>query len=96
MPTRWDMDKVSYDYPVCAVRACGHAMVVNSNALKRLGITADTPQIPGGEIVMENGKPNGVLLDNAMDLVYAAVPAPTKEELKAMLRSACGMLGMRA
>ena len=92
MPNRWDLDQVSLAHPVCAVRACGHAMAVNSKALEILGITAQTPQIPGGEIVMENGVPNGVLFDNAMDLVYAAVPAPTKEELKAMLRAACRML----
>ena len=92
MPNRWDLDQVSLEHPVCAVRACGHAMAVNSKALEILGITAQTPQIPGGEIVMEDGVPNGVLFDNAMDLVYAAVPAPTKEELKAMLRAACRML----
>ena len=92
MPTRWDLDKVSSSYPVCAIRACGHAMVVNSKALELLGITGDTPQIPGGEISMENGIPNGLLFDNAMDLVYAAVPAPSKDDLKAMLRAACGML----
>ena len=92
MPNRWDLDKVSLEYPVCAIRACGHAMVVNSKALELLGITADTPQIPGGEIVMESGEPNGILFDNAMDLVYAAVPAPNKEELKTMLMDACRML----
>jgi len=92
MPNRWDLDKVSADFPVCAVRACGHAMVINSKALELLGISADTPQIPGGEILMENGVPNGILFDNAMDLVYAAVPAPGKEDLKAMLTAACGML----
>lgn len=92
MPNRWDLDKVSLEYPVCAVRACGHAMAVNSKALEILGITADTPQIPGGEIVMEKGQPNGILFDNAMDLVYAAVPAPGKEDLKAMLKAACRML----
>ena len=92
MPTRWDLDKVSLAHPVCAVRACGHAMALNSKALEILGITADTPAIPGGEIVTENGQPNGVLFDNAMDLVYAAIPAPAKEELKDMLRSASRML----
>ena len=55
MPNRWDLDRVSLEFPVCAVRACGHAMAVNSKALEILGITADTPQIPGGEIVMEDG-----------------------------------------
>ena len=92
MPNRWDLDKVSTEYPVCAIRACGHAMVVNSKALDVLGITADTPQISGGEIVMENGTPNGILFDNAMDLVYAAVPAPTKEDIKQMLLSGCRLL----
>ena len=92
MPNRWDLDQVSAEYPVCAVRACGHAMAVNSKALEILGITAHTPKIPGGEIVMENGHPNGILLDNAMDLVYAAIPAPNKEELKTMIRAACSML----
>ena len=92
MPNRWDLDKVSMEYPICAVRACGHAMAVNSKALEMLGITEDIPPIPGGEIVLEDGVPNGILFDNAMDLVYAAVPAPDKEDLKAMLRSACGML----
>ena len=92
MPNRWDLDKVSLDHPVCAIRACGHAMAVNSKALELLGITGSTPQLPGGEIVMENNQPNGILFDNAMDLVYAAVPAPSKDDLKAMLRAACGML----
>jgi len=92
MPNRWDLDKVSTEFPVCAVRACGHALSVNSKALEMLGITADTPQMSGGEIVMENGQPNGVFLDNAMDLVYNAIPAPDKEDVKDMLRSACKAL----
>ena len=92
MPTRWDLDQVSTRYPVCAVRACGHAMVINSRALELLNITADAPQIPGGEIVMEGGIPNGILFDNAMDLVYAAIPAPGKEDIKDMLRAGCKLL----
>ena len=92
MPNRFDLDQVSTEFPVCAVRACGHAMVVNSKALEILGITANTPQLPGGEIVMEDGQPNGILFDNAMDLVYAAVPAPTKEDIRQMLRAAAAML----
>ena len=92
MPNRWDLDTVSTENPVCVVRACGHAMAVNSKALEILGITADSPRIPGGEIVMENGKPNGILLDNAMDPVYAAIPVPSKADIQQMLRSAAAML----
>ena len=95
MPNRWDLDTVSVDCPVCAVRACGHALSVNSKALEILGITAMTPQVEGGQIVIENGQPTGVFFDNAMDLVYSAFPAPNKENLKKMILAACGDLNAR-
>ena len=89
MPNRYDLDRVSTQVPVCAVRACGHALCVNSKALELLNITAHTPQIDGGEIVMENGEPNGLLLDSAMDLVYDALSAPDLQAVKNMIRSGC-------
>ena len=89
MPNRWDLDQVSMSNPVCAVRACGHALSINSKALELLGITAETPQPEGGQIVLENGQPNGVFFDNAMDLVYEAFPAPSREDLKAMIKAGC-------
>lgn len=92
MPNRHDLDKVSTDIPICAVRACGHALSVNSKALEILGISADTPQIEGGRIEMENGEPSGVFFDNAIEIVYAAIPNPDKAELKNMLRAACRAL----
>ena len=92
MPTRWDLDKVSSEVPICAVRACGHALVLNSKAIELVGVTADTPQPEGGQIVMENGEPNGIFFDNAMEPVYEAIPAPSKEDLKNMIRSACKAL----
>ena len=92
MPTRYDLDRVSQVHPVCAIRACGHALSVNSKALDLLGITADTPQVEGGEIVMENGQLNGIFFDNAMELVLPRIPAPGKEELKHMIRLGCKAL----
>ena len=92
MPTRWDLDRVSRTHPVCAVRACGHALVVNSKALEFLRITADTPQVEGGQIVLENGVPNGIFFDNAMELVLSAIPAPDKTDVKQMLLTACRAL----
>ena len=92
MPNRWDLDTVSGEFPVCAIRACGHALCVNSKALEMMHISVDSPQPEGGQIVMENDQPNGIFFDNAMDLVYAAIPNPGKEEIKDMLRSACRML----
>lgn len=92
MPNRWDLDKVSSSHPVCAIRACGHALSVNSRALALLGITGETVQPEGGEIVLENGEPNGIFFDNAMDLVLQKIPAPDKETLKQMIRLACRAL----
>ena len=92
MPNRYDLDRVSTEYPVCATRACGHALAVNSKALEMLNITAETPQIEGGEIVMDGGEPNGVFFDNAMELVLSAIPNPDKEDVKKMIRTACAAL----
>lgn len=92
MPNRHDLDRVSKDHPVCAIRACGHALSVNSKALELLGITGQTTQPEGGEIVLEDGKANGVFFDNAMDLVMSSIPAPSREDLKQMIRSACQAL----
>ena len=92
MPTRYDLDQVSTEIPICAVRACGHALVLNSKALELLNIPDDPVQVPGGQIVIEDGKPNGIFFDNAMEPVYDAIPAPTKDDLKKMIRSACAAL----
>lgn len=92
MPDRHDLDRVSTEIPVCAVRACGHCLVVNSRALALLGVTADTPQPAGGRIGMQDGQPDGRFFDNAMDPVYAAIPAPDKQGLKEMILAACRAL----
>lgn len=92
MPNRRDLDQVSTEVPICAVRACGHCLVVNSKALSLVGIDGSTPQPEGGRIGMEEGIPDGRFFDNAMELVYDAIPAPGKAELKEMIRSACKAL----
>ena len=81
MPDRHDLDKVSTDIPICAERACGHCLVVNSRALSLLGIRADTPQPAGGRIGLDGDGPDGRFFDNAMDLVYRAIPGPDKAEV---------------
>ena len=92
MPNRWDLDGVSTEYPICITRACGHCLVVNSRALELLGVTGEAQQPDGGAIGMENGQPDGRFYDNAMDQVYNAIPAPSRRELKEMLRAACEAL----
>ncbi len=93
LPDRRDLDRVSADRPVAAVRACGHCLAVNSRFLELLQLGEELPQIEGGIIgTDEDGRPNGLFFDNAMDLVYSRIPAPGKEEIKAMLQAGAAFL----
>lgn len=86
LPTRYDLDKITTDYPICYTRVCGHILVVNSKALEVVGITKDTPQIPGGKFDLdENGEPLGIFRENAMDIIYSAIPDPDIESIKDMI-----------
>lgn len=92
MPNRFDLDTVSKEIPLVAIRCCGHCLVVNSKALELAGITADTKCANGGCIGKENGILDGRFYDNAMDLIYAAIPDPDKETIKKYIASAAAAL----
>jgi len=79
-PSRQDLDKVAPDNPAFLTRADGHASVVNSAALKIAKIDRNALNPFGGEISKTNGESNGMLLDNAQDLVAKHVPKPTEAE----------------
>jgi transcriptional regulator with XRE-family HTH domain len=80
LPTREWIDAVTPDHPVWINRLDGHMSLANSVALKLAGVTRATKDIAGGAIVRDRkGEPTGVLKDNAMTLVDAAVPAPSTE-----------------
>ena len=86
-PTRQDLDKIAPNNPVFLTRADGHASVVNSTALKIARIDKNTPDPFGGQILKTNGEPNGMLLDNAQDLVAKNIPKPSEAERdEALLR----------
>ena len=77
-PTRQDLDKIAPRNPLFLTRADGHTAVANSDALKWAEIDKHTPNPFGGEILkdQETGEPNGMLLDNARDLVAKHIPRP--------------------
>jgi len=81
-PTRQDLDSVAADHPVFLTRADGHAAIVNSAALKIAKIDKNTPNPFGGEILKDKAtsEPNGMLLDNAQELVAKNIPKPTEAE----------------
>lgn len=83
-PTAADLDAATTDHPVALSARSGHASWVNSMALRLCGITAETADPPGGQIVRDgSGRPTGVLLEGAMQLVARHIPLPTPEEEEA-------------
>ncbi|HLU77799.1 MAG TPA: amidohydrolase [Burkholderiales bacterium] len=73
--TRADLDAASTEHPIALTRTCGHMIVANSKALELAGITAQTPNPPGGVIVRdEAGEPTGLLQETAMGLLNRAMP----------------------
>jgi hypothetical protein len=88
-PTRAALDAAVGDRPVLLRRVDGHASWVSSRALAAAKITAATPDPRGGKIVRgAGGEPTGVLIDNAMDLVDAVIPAPPAEVRERRIRAA--------
>ena len=88
-PTAADLDAVVPDRPVILARVDGHAVVVNNAALKAAGVTAGTKAAAGGEIERDaTGKPTGLLIDAATELVAAKVPPPTPAQLDGALAKA--------
>jgi predicted amidohydrolase YtcJ len=86
-PMRQDLDRIAPNNPVFLTRADGHASIANSAALKIARIDRNTPDPFGGQILKKNGEPNGMLLDNAQDLVAKNIPKATQSEREeALLR----------
>lgn len=69
-------------------RACGHVTVANSRALELAGITESTPVPDGGVIGRSGGRLDGLLAENAQDLISAALPPVPTEELVAAIERA--------
>jgi predicted amidohydrolase YtcJ len=66
-PDRSDLDAISSDHPIALIHVSGHLTTVNSMALDLSGITAETPDPPGGAIRRQPGtnEPNGILEETA-------------------------------
>ena len=79
LPNKEQLDLLFPDIPVALRRIDGHAMLVNQKALDLAGITLDT-EVTGGQIVKENGKLTGVLIDAPMQMVTNILPKPSVED----------------
>ena len=97
VPLHASLDAVSPNNPVILEHASGHASFVNGAALQLAGITRDTPNPSGGEIVKDStGEPTGLLKESAQGLMrrgVAKLPRLTKAEEQARFRKIVRLAG---
>ena len=75
LPTKEMIDPVTPNTPVAISRYDGHQGLANSLAMKLAGISAKTPDVPGGVIVRDaKGNPTGIFKDAAQNLIAKAIP----------------------
>ncbi len=72
-PTNDKLNEIFPNTPVYIRRIDGHAAIANAKALELAGIDATTI-VNGGKVFVKDGRPTGVLIDNAMSLVSKIVP----------------------
>lgn len=84
--TRYDLDKISTEHPMCFVRTCGHVIVTNSKGLELIGMSESAPEIEGGQIDLdENGRPLGIFRERARACILDAIPEKETEEIKELI-----------
>jgi predicted amidohydrolase YtcJ len=78
LPTHHTLSAVSPNNPVILRHASGHASFANARAMEMAGVTRDTPDPPGGEIVRDaTGNPIGAFRERAQGLLSAAAEGAT-------------------
>ncbi len=88
-PTMHDLDAVAPNNPVCLVAKSGHAIWVNSIALRIAGVDDTTPDPDGGTIGRDaEAHINGILFETAMELVRQHIPNVSLEDIVDYMKSA--------
>lgn len=73
IPTKEQLDEITLN-PVLLNRVCHHVVLANSTALQAGNVTRDTPDPTGGKIGRSvGGEPNGLLYEQATDLVTSVI-----------------------
>jgi predicted amidohydrolase YtcJ len=69
-PTHASLSRVSPANPVLLTHASGHASFANAKAMEVSGVTAKTPNPPGGDFLKDaNGEPTGLFRETASGLI---------------------------
>ncbi len=89
LPTKELIDKLTPNTPVFVLRYDGHMGLANSAALRLAGITAQTPDPPGGVMVRDaQANPTGILKDAATEYINRVIPPMSHEQRLRTIRRA--------
>lgn len=93
-PTRTSLDAAAPGHPVALWSKDGHVLWVNSLALQRAGITANTPEPANGAILRDGaGEPTGILEEEeATRLVYRVIEEPDPALTRSLVQRALAEL----
>ena len=86
-PDNQKLNELFPDRPVLLSRVDGHAAIVNQKALEMAGIKPGQT-LTGGDIKTVDGKLTGLLVDNAIDLVFSKIPVSNLEQQREALLDA--------
>lgn len=100
LPTHDRLSAATPENPVWLRRVDGHAGLANALAMKIAGVTSESQNPPGGEVIRDSqGKPTGVFLDNAMDPLSIRAGGVGKSQADLILKAqemclAAGLTGV--
>ena len=92
-PTRRDLDDTTQHHPVRLDHRSGHASVLNSLALERVGIGDSFSEPPGATVEREldTGRPSGALLE-MQSFLEGKTNSHTSDELESSIKAVAGSL----
>ncbi|MCH2225425.1 MAG: amidohydrolase [Crocinitomicaceae bacterium] len=84
-PSNEDLNELFPNTPVCLIRVDGHALLANDCLLKKSNVIEEVTNNPekyvGGYCEYKDGKPTGIIVDNAMNPILEMIPDYPKKEM---------------
>ena len=88
-PNKFDLDEITGDVPTMIMRACFHIGVLNSAAMKAIGLNKDTASKYGDLVgLLPNGEPDGIIKESLLDDIKTEISSLTLDTLKEIIVAA--------
>ncbi len=82
LPSHERLSAISPQNPVWLLRDGGHSWLANERAMALAGISGETPDPEGGEILRDpaTGRPTGIFVDRAAELITQHIPPRSRDD----------------